>query len=36
MESGAIAMMVIGMVIIWRGLAASIAVALVKGRRKKI
>ncbi|MBU7595441.1 methionine/alanine import family NSS transporter small subunit [Metabacillus halosaccharovorans] len=34
MSGSAIAMMIIGMVIIWGGMAASIANAVVKAKRK--
>lgn len=35
MSGSAIAMMLIGMVIIWGGLGASVAVAVKKGRESK-
>ncbi|MED4533869.1 methionine/alanine import family NSS transporter small subunit [Metabacillus fastidiosus] len=35
MSAGAITMMVVGIVIIWGGLAASIANAVVKAKRNK-
>ncbi len=35
MEGSAIVMMIIGIVIIWGGLAASIANAMVKAKRNK-
>ncbi len=35
MTGGAIAMMIIGMVILWGGLAASIAYAVIKAKQAK-
>lgn len=35
MSGSSIAMMLIGMVIIWGGLAASVAIAVKKGRESK-